>query len=108
MSPTAASPPKPLGGVVAKGIPPMLAIVSDGAWQVDVLEHGICWVLTERRVCTQAACVQRGEQERLRGEILAYLTDRFTIAGNVRPWPISCATPHEPYHHYLRSYWHLR
>ena len=36
-----------LGGLVAKGIHPMLAIVSDGAGQFDLLEHGLCWVHTE-------------------------------------------------------------
>lgn len=57
---------------------------------------------------TASSAASRGEHEYLRGEIRVYLTDRFTVAGNVRPWPISCANaPHEPYLHYLRSYWHL-
>jgi hypothetical protein len=38
-----------LGGLVAKGIHPMLAIVSDGVGQFDILEHGLCWVHTERK-----------------------------------------------------------
>jgi len=39
-----------LGGLAAKDIHPMLAIVSDGAGQFDILEHGLCWVHTERLV----------------------------------------------------------
>ena len=66
-----------LGGLVAKGIHPMLAIVSDGAGQFDLLEHGLCWVHTERLVhkLIPSNAAQRGEQERLRGEIWAYYAD---------------------------------
>ena len=66
-----------LGGLVAKGIHPMLAIVSDGAGQFDILEHGLCWVHTERLVhkLIPSNAGQRGEQERLRGEIWAYYAD---------------------------------
>jgi hypothetical protein len=66
-----------LGGLVAKGIHPMLAIVSDGAGQFDILEHGLCWVHTERLVhkLIPSNAAQRGEQERLRGEIWAYYAD---------------------------------
>ena len=60
-----------------------------------------------QRIASSAA--PRGEQERLRGAIRAHLTDRRTVAGKVRPWPISCAkAPHERYHQFPRSYWHLR
>ena len=66
-----------LGGLVAKGIHPMLAIVSDGAGQFDILEHGLCWVHTERLVhkLIPAHEAQRRAQERLRGEIWAYYAD---------------------------------
>ena len=66
-----------LGGLVAKGIHPMLAIVSDGAGQFDLLAHGLCWVHTERLVhkLIPSNTAQRGEQERLRGEIWAYYAD---------------------------------
>jgi hypothetical protein len=66
-----------LGGLVAKGIHPMLAIVSDGAGQFDILEHGLCWVHTERLVhkLIPSNAAQRCEQERLRGEIWAYYAD---------------------------------
>ena len=66
-----------LGGLMAKGIHPMLAIVSDGAGQFDILEHGLCWVHTERLVhkLIPSNAVQRGEQERVRGKIWAYYAD---------------------------------
>jgi hypothetical protein len=66
-----------LGGLVAKGIHPMLAIVSDGAGQFDILEHGLCWVHTERLVhkLIPSNTAQRGEKERMRGEIWAYYAD---------------------------------
>ncbi len=54
-----------LGGLVAKGIHPMLAIVSDGAGQFDILEHGLCWVHTER-FGAQADSVERGPAGRTR------------------------------------------
>jgi hypothetical protein len=58
----------------------MLAIVSDGAGQFDILEHGLCWVHTERLVhkLIPAHESQRREQERLRGEIWAYYADLKT------------------------------
>jgi len=66
-----------LGGLVAKDIHPMLAIVSDGAGQFNILEHGLCWVHTERLVhkLIPSNAAQRCEQERLRGEIWAYYAD---------------------------------
>ena len=66
-----------LGGLVAKDIHPMLAIVSDGAGQFDILEHGLCWVHTERLVhkLIPANDAQRHEQKRLRGEIWDYYAD---------------------------------
>jgi hypothetical protein len=55
----------------------MLAIVSNGAGQFDLLEHGLGWVHTERLVhkLIPSNAAQRGEQERLRGEIWAYYAD---------------------------------
>ena len=66
-----------LGGLAARDIHPMLAIVSDGAGQFDILEHGLCWVHTERLVhkLIPSNDLQRGEQERVRGEIWAYYAD---------------------------------
>ncbi|MGP8437889.1 IS66 family transposase [Paraburkholderia fungorum] len=66
-----------LGALVSKGFHPMLAIVSDGAGQFDVLEHGLCWVHTERLVhkLIPAHDAQRREQERVRGEIWAYYAE---------------------------------
>lgn len=66
-----------LGGLVDTGLHPMLAIVSDGAGQFDILEHGLCWVHTERLVhkLIPSNDAQRREQERLRGEIWAYYAD---------------------------------
>lgn len=66
-----------LGGLVDKSIHPMLAIASDGAGQFDILEHGLCWVHTERLVhkLIPSNDAQRREQERLRGEIWAYCAD---------------------------------
>ena len=63
-----------LGGLVAKGIHPRLGIVSDGAGQFDILEHGLCWVHTERLVhkLIPSNNLQREEQQRLRGEIWTY------------------------------------
>lgn len=63
-----------LGGLVAKGIHPQLAVVSDGAGQFNILEHALCWVHTERLVhqLIPSHEAQRQEQERLRGEIWAY------------------------------------
>ena len=63
-----------LGGLVAKGIHPRLGIVSDGAGQFDILEHGLCWVHTERLVhkLIPSNDLQRQEQQRLRGEIWTY------------------------------------
>ena len=80
-----------LGGLVAKGIHPMLAIVSDGAGQFDILEHGLCWVHTERLVhkLIPSNAAQRGEQERLRGEIWAYYADLKAYRAAPAPAPES-------------------
>ena len=66
-----------LGGLVSRGLHPMLAIVSDGAGQFDVLEHGLCWVHTERLIHKLIAAhdAQRREQERVRSEIWAYYAE---------------------------------
>ncbi len=37
-----------LGSLIAHGVSPELAILSDGAEQYDVLVHGLCWVHAER------------------------------------------------------------
>ena len=37
-----------LGSLIAHGVPPTLAILSDGAPQFDVLVHAACWIHAER------------------------------------------------------------
>jgi Transposase IS66 family len=37
-----------LGSLIAQGVPPTLAILSDGAPQFDVLVHAACWIHAER------------------------------------------------------------
>jgi Transposase IS66 family len=37
-----------LGSLIAQGVSPMLAILSDGAPQFDVLVHAACWIHAER------------------------------------------------------------
>lgn len=66
-----------LGGLIAKGVDPLLAIVSDGAGQFDILEHGLCWVHTERLVHNLIAATdaQRQAQQHLRGEIWRYYAE---------------------------------
>ena len=63
-----------LAGLREKGIHPQLAIVSDGAGQFDILEHGLCWVHTERLIHKLIAATdpQRESQQRLRGELWGY------------------------------------
>lgn len=39
-----------LGAVLASGVSPQLAIISDGAGQFRLLEHGLCWVHAERLI----------------------------------------------------------
>jgi hypothetical protein len=39
-----------LGAVLASGVSPQLGIVSDGAGQFRLLEHGLCWVHAERLI----------------------------------------------------------
>ena len=37
-----------LGGLIARGVPPTLVVLSDGAPQFDLLLHASCWVHAER------------------------------------------------------------
>jgi hypothetical protein len=39
-----------LGAVLASGVSPSLGIISDGAGQFRLLEHGLCWVHAERLI----------------------------------------------------------
>ena len=39
-----------LGAILASGVSPDLGIVSDGAGQLRLLEHGLCWVHAERLI----------------------------------------------------------
>lgn len=66
-----------LGGLLKKGINPDLAIVSDGAGQFVMLEHGLCWVHTERLIhkLIPSNEAQRAVQARVRGELWDYYRD---------------------------------
>ena len=39
-----------LGAVITSGVSPKLGIMSDGAGQFRLLEHGLCWVHAERLI----------------------------------------------------------
>ena len=39
-----------LGAIFASGLSPSLGIVSDGAGQNELLEHGLCWIHAERLI----------------------------------------------------------
>ena len=39
-----------LGAVITSGVSPKLGIISDGAGQFRLLEHGLCWVHAERLI----------------------------------------------------------
>ena len=39
-----------LGAVITNGVSPKLGIMSDGAGQFRLLEHGLCWVHAERLI----------------------------------------------------------
>ena len=39
-----------LGAVIASGVSPHLGLISDGAGQFRLLEHGLCWVHAERLI----------------------------------------------------------
>ena len=39
-----------LGAIIDSGVSPQLGIMSDGAGQFRLLEHGLCWVHTERLI----------------------------------------------------------
>ena len=39
-----------LGAIISQGISPHLGIISDGAGQFRLLEHGLCWVHAERLI----------------------------------------------------------
>ena len=66
-----------LDGLMKKGINPDLAIVSDGAGQFVMMEHGLCWVHTERLIhkLIPSNEAQRAAQEHVRGEVWDYYRD---------------------------------
>ena len=66
-----------LDSLMKKGINPDLAIVSDGAGQFIMLEHGLCWVHTERLIhkLIPSNEEQRAAQENMRSEVWNYYRD---------------------------------
>lgn len=60
-----------LGAIFASGIAPDLGIISDGAGQFRLLEHGLCWVHAERLInkLIPFTEVQRQAVELVQGEI---------------------------------------
>jgi hypothetical protein len=66
-----------LGGLIARGVAPDLAVLSDGAQQFFILLHALCWVHAERPL---ARMVPYNEQhrtviEKIRDEIWALYKD---------------------------------
>ncbi len=60
-----------LGAVITNGVSPKLGIMSDGAGQFRLLEHGLCWVHAERLINKLIAFTeaQREAVEIVQGEI---------------------------------------
>ena len=60
-----------LGSLIAHGVSPDLAILSDGAEQYDVLVHAACWIHAERPLARMVPYSEkhRAAIERVRGEI---------------------------------------
>ncbi len=60
-----------LGSLIAHGVSPELAILSDGAEQYDVLVHAACWIHAERPLARMVPYSEehRAAIERVRGEI---------------------------------------
>ncbi|MDJ0578037.1 MAG: transposase, partial [Xenococcaceae cyanobacterium MO_234.B1] len=66
-----------LGAVITSGISPKLGIMSDGAGQFRLLEHGLCWVHAERLInkLIPFTEVQRQAVEMVQGEIWDFYQD---------------------------------
>ena len=60
-----------LGSLIAHGVSPELAILSDGAEQYDALVHAACWIHAERPLARMVPYSEkhRAAIERVRGEI---------------------------------------
>ncbi len=60
-----------LGAVITSGVSPDLGIISDGAGQFRLLEHGLCWVHAERLInkLVPFTLCQRLAVETVQGEI---------------------------------------
>ncbi|MGB5633727.1 MAG: transposase [Waterburya sp.] len=66
-----------LGAVIASGVSADLGIVSDGAGQFRLLEHGLCWVHAERLINKLITFTQAQQQavEIVQGEIWDFYQD---------------------------------
>ena len=66
-----------LGAIFASGVAPDLGIISDGAGQFRLLEHGLCWVHAERLInkLIPFTRAQRLAVEKLQGEIWDFYQD---------------------------------
>jgi hypothetical protein len=60
-----------LGTLIAQGVAPGLAIISDDAGQFDVLQHALCWIHAERNLARLVGFneEQREALARVRGEL---------------------------------------
>ena len=66
-----------LGAILASGVAPDLGIISDGAGQFRLLEHGLCWVHAERLInkLIPFTRAQRLAVEKVQGEIWDFYQD---------------------------------
>ena len=66
-----------LGAVIASGVSPHLGLISDGAGQFRLLEHGLCWVHAERLInkLIPFTIAQRLAVETIQGEIWEFYQD---------------------------------
>ncbi len=69
-----------LGAVITSGISPDLGIISDGAGQFRLLEHGLCWVHGERLInkLIPFTLCQRLAVEMVQGQIWDFYQDLKT------------------------------
>ncbi len=69
-----------LGAVITRGVSPHLGIISDGAGQFRLLEHGLCWVHAERLINKLIPFTesQRQAVEIVQGEIWDFYQDLKT------------------------------
>ena len=60
-----------LGSLIAHGVSPHLVVLSDGAWQFNILVHAACWIHAERPLARMipSSDEHRATIEKMRGEI---------------------------------------